>query len=229
MFALKIDSKLNKLRMLSVATAVAALVASTTAFAAPGHGGGGGFHGGGHAAVGGFHGGYAGGGFHGGYAGGYRGGYGYGYRGGYYGGRYWGPGWGYGLGLGLFVGALPWYYSTYWWDGVPYYYADNTYYVYNDSAGQYETVAPPSGLQAQAPPADGSQAAPAQMASAGPASAGQIFMYPKSGQTAEQQAKDRAACDAWATQQTGATAASRSPDYYRANEACLDARGYSVK
>src|ERR1035438_6529469 len=73
--------------------------------------------GGGHAAVG--HGGF-------GHYGGYRGGWGYGWRGGY-----WGPwGWG-GLGLGLYFATLPLYYSTVWWDGVPYYYADDTYYRWN--------------------------------------------------------------------------------------------------
>jgi hypothetical protein len=249
------------LRLLAVVAALTALLASGSVLAGPqghgGGGGGGGFHGGGHAAggfhgaAGGFHGGGAYGGYHGGGYGGYHGGgyggyhggygyghggYGYGYRGGYYGGRYWG-GWGYGLGLGLFVGALPWYYSTYWWDGVPYYYADNTYYVYNDTAGQYQTVAPPAGLaqpgQADGtdPNQEGAQAGAVQMASAGPgpANSPQIFMYPKAGQSPEQQARDRTECDQWASQQTGATLASRSPDYFRANAACLEARNYSVK
>jgi hypothetical protein len=226
-------TKLNRLRILPVLATLTALVAAPVSFAQGGHGGGGGA-GGGHAAAGGFHGGggyhgAAGGGYRGGYAGGYRGGYGgyrggygYGYRGGYYGGHGWGPGWGYGLGVGLFVAALPWYYSTYWWGGVPYYYADNTYYVYNDSAGQYQSVAPPAGLQSDAPPAGAPPAGD-------PEAAGQIYMYPKSGQTPEQQARDRADCDAWARQQTGTSAASHSPDYFRANAACLDARGYSVK
>jgi len=197
------------LRTLPVVAALTALLASGSALAGPhgggGGGGGGGFHGSAHAAAGGFHGGAASGGYHGGGYGGYHGGgyggyhgggyayghggYGYGYRGGYYGGRYWG-GWGYGLGLGLFVGALPWYYSTYWWDGVPYYYADNTYYVYNDTAGQYQTVAPPAGLAQPGqtdgtdPNQAGSQAGSGQMASAGPgpANSPQIFMYPKAGQ-----------------------------------------------
>ena len=178
------------------------------------------------------HGGY--GGYHGGYGGYGHGYYGYGgYRGGYYG-RGWGPGWGYGLGLGLFVGALPWYYSTYWWGGVPYYYADSTYYVYNDSAGQYQSVAPPAEIaeQAQQDPnaQNANQGAPAGGApGAGPASTAQIFMYPKNGQSPEVQAQDRIECDRWASQQTGANASGRSPDYFRANSACLDARGYSVK
>ena len=112
---------------------VAGFVVSATAVAQS--------HGGGH--VGGFVGGRAGyGGWHGGHYGGWRGGYGW--RG--YGGWYGGWGWG-GLGYGLFLGALPWYYSTYWWNGVPYYYADNTYYLWNRDVGQYETVESAAGAR----------------------------------------------------------------------------------
>jgi hypothetical protein len=192
------------------------------------HGGGGGgghFGGGGHAVAG--HGGY-GGGYRGGYAGrgygygGYRGGYGwhggYGWRGGYWGGWGWG-----GLGLGLYFATLPLYYSTLWWDGIPYYYADDTYYRYDGSAGQYVTVAPPPEVQ--------NQVAPQQVGT-------DLIAYPKNGQTAEQQAKDKYECHHWAVTQSGfdptqgatATAsASKRTDYMRAQAACLDGRGYSVK
>ena len=113
--------KLNKIRSFSLALcAGVALAASAPASAQ--HGG----H------FGGWHGGY--GGWHGGY----------GWRGGFWG--PWGWGWG-GLGLGLYFATLPYYYSTYWWGGVPYYYADNTYYRWNAGVGQYETVAPPAGIQ----------------------------------------------------------------------------------
>jgi hypothetical protein len=137
---------------------LSAVVLSSSAFAqhgGGGHGGGGGGHAGGgaHAVAGGHY----GGGYRGGYGGGYRGGYGYGgYRGGYgYGGWRggwgccgWGWGWG-GLGLGLYFASLPLYYDTYYWGGVPYYYADNTYYTYDPNQRQYETVAPPQGVQDQ--------------------------------------------------------------------------------
>jgi hypothetical protein len=67
-----------------------------------------------------------------------------------------------------------------------------------------------------------------------------IYMYPKNGQTQEQQWTDRYACHNWSktqsgfdpTQQGGAPqpneAASRLADYQRAMRACLEARGYSV-
>jgi hypothetical protein len=213
---------LNRLRVLGSLTT---LILSSGAALAQSHGGGGHFGGGshvgggGHAAV--IHGGYGYGGYHGGYGyGGWRGGYGYGWRGGYYG---WGWGLG-GLGLGLYVASLPLYYSTYWWGGVPYYYADDVYYRYDDNARQYVTVAPPP----EAPQAQGG---------AEPVGT-DLIAYPKSGQSAEQQAKDKYECHHWAATQTGfdptqgaaaAPSAAKRGDYMRAQAACLDGRGYSVK
>jgi len=199
-----------------------------------GHSGGGGHFGGGgggHAVSHGGYGGYRGGyGYHGGYGGygGYRGGYGWrggyggwGWRGGYYGG--WGWGWP-GLGLGLYFATLPLYYSTFWWDGVPYYYADDVYYRYDDRVRQYVTVAPPPEVQNQS----GAQA---------PAGT-DLIAYPKNGQNADEEAKDKYECHHWATTQSGfdptegasasATPAKRS-DYMRAQAACLEGRGYSVR
>jgi len=194
----------------SILLVCTALAMSTPSFAQ--HAGGG--HVG--AAVGG-HGGYGYGGYRGGYYGGWHGGYGW--RGGYgfYGPWFWG-----GLGLGLYFATLPYYYSTYWWGGVPYYYADNTYYRWNGTVNQYETVAPPPGLAAQSPSGAGSS---------------ELIAYPKNGQSEDQQGKDKFECHQWAAGQTGfdptqvanATAASKRSDYYRAQAACLEGRGYSVK
>jgi hypothetical protein len=212
---------------------VAGLLMSATSMA-QGHGGGGhaGGFAGGHA--GGFAGGHAGAYGRGGY--GYRGGYG-GWRGGYggwrgYGGWYGGWGWG-GLGYGLFFGALPLYYSTYWWGGMPYYYANDNYYVWNGTAGQYETVNPPPEVASQA----GAAAPPAST---------NLFAYPKNGQTADQQSKDTFECHKWAAGQSGfdptaagsvaaptpganAAAPGGREDYLRAQAACLEGRGYSVQ
>ncbi len=52
-------------------------------------------------------------------------------------------------GLGCISQPCLIYYTTYYWGGVPYYYADNTYYTWDPNANQYVTVAPPAGLQAQ--------------------------------------------------------------------------------
>src|SRR5450631_2742251 len=176
----KVMKNQSAVRSIIAASCLAALMLSSGTVLAQSHAGGGGhFGGGGHAAV--AHGGYGGGygGYRGGY-GGYRGGYGYGgYRGGYgwRGGYYGGWGWG-GLGLGLYFAALPLYYSTLWWDGIPYYYANDNYYVYDGNVGQYQTVAPPPGLQNQV-------AAPEEPVGT------DLMAYPKNGQSPEQQAKDK--------------------------------------
>jgi hypothetical protein len=57
---------------------------------------------------------------------------------------------------------------------------------------------------------------------------GQIFMYPKSRQSVEQQAQDKAECQQWATQQAGQVA-QNSSDYQRAMVACVEGRGYSAR
>jgi hypothetical protein len=208
----------SKIRSLTLALCASlALAAGAPAFAqhaGGGHAAGGGWHGGG------WRGGY--GGWHGGY-GGWRGGYGW--RGGF-----WGPwGWGLGgLGLGLYFATLPYYYSTYWWGGVPYYYADDNYYIWNSGVGQYQTVAPPAEIlnQAGGPGAGGQGAGPSE-----------LIAYPKNGQSQEQLGKDKFECHRWAATQTGfdptqsggGSAPGNRSDYFRAQAACLEGRGYSVK
>ena len=191
--------------------------------------GGGGHHAGFSHGGGGFA--HSGGGFthsggaysHGGSA--YHGGY-VGYRGGrhYYGGGGFSPFWGV-LGLGLFVATLPYYYSTYYWNGDPYYYADGYYYRYDDSVRQYERVTLP--------------AAATTTTDTAPPSA-ELFAYPKNGQSEAQQAQDKAECRDWAgRQQSSATAPSGAQpgapqplsqvDALRAQTACLEGRGYTVR
>jgi hypothetical protein len=213
---------------------LSAVVLSTSAFAqhsgGGGHAGGGGHFGGGaggHAVAGGHpgaYGGYRGGypGWHGGYYGGWHGYYG-GWRGG------WGCcgwGWPWGLGVGLYFATLPLYYQTYYWNGVPYYYSDNTYYIYDPNVRQYETVAPPDGLAEQTP----------QGSAGSPPAGTELIAYPKNGQSSDQQAKDKFECHEWAAGQTaydpttGAAApANKRTDYMRAQAACLEGRGYSVQ
>jgi hypothetical protein len=229
------ERAMSRIRWRGVLLSALALGASVAAMAGPGGGahggGGGGFHGGGYAGgYGGYHGGYA---WHGAYGWpgyGWRGGYGWGYGWrGYYGG-WWGP---WGVGLGLYLPLLPWYYSTYWWNGVPYYYADGSYYQWNNTVNQYEAVAPPQGLS-QAP----SQAYSGT--GAGPAVSPTLFAYPKAGQSPAQQAQDRSECEQWARAQSGfdptKPAAVGTPvapgareGYLRAQAACLEGRNYSVR
>jgi len=215
--------KLFKIRSFVLAVCGAAALAMTAPVFAQ-HGGGG--HAGAAVGHGGYGGGYRGGyngGYRGGYYGGYRGGYYGGYRGGWYGGYYpWGWGWGWGgLGLGLYFATLPYYYSTYWYGGIPYYYADNTYYQWDGAVGQYRTVAPPAGAPNQA----------------GGQGSSELIVYPKNGQSEQQQSTDRYECYRWAVSQLGydpttaggGTVRRDLTDYNRAQTACLEARGYTVK
>jgi len=53
-------------------------------------------------------------------------------------------------GYGFYLDTLPLNYSVYWWDGLPYYYADGSYYVWDGPVGEYRVVRPPDGLLQQA-------------------------------------------------------------------------------
>jgi hypothetical protein len=177
-----------------------------------------------------------------GYPGHYAGGYGYGHgystgaywRGGYWNGGFW-PRAYYGVGFSWFLPVLPLAYATYWWGGVPYYYANDVYYTYDQGYQGYIATDPPpvadssgsaaSSSDSNAPPPDTAQAGPNGPIDGAPA---QIFMYPKNGQNAEQTATDRAECQKWATDQAGSVA-QNGPNYNRAMVACVEGRGYSAR
>jgi hypothetical protein len=200
-----------------------------------------GYAGGAHGAYGGRVGGYAGhaGGYgYGGRVGGYGGGYYRGYSTGrYWGGGYWHGGWWprsyYGLGFAWFLPVLPLAYATYWYDGIPYYYANDVYYTWNPSYDGYTATDPPpiadSGAAAGPAPGDGQGAGPGPGPGQGQApmqSGGQVFMYPKNGQSAEQQSTDKRECEQWAASQADP---SHVDDYRRAMMACIQGRGYSAQ
>jgi hypothetical protein len=132
--------------------------------------------------------------------------------------------------VGVVIGVLPPYYSTVWFGGVPYYYADNVYYTWQPEQNGYAVADPPdNGDAPSAPPAP-------------PASDGgqrDLIIYPKNGQTKEQQAADQFECNNWAKGQTGfdptqpSGGVAGNPDaarnnYDRAMSACLQGRGYQV-
>ena len=124
--------------------------------------------------------------------------------------------------IGLFVPLLPPYYATIWVGGVPYYYANEIYYAHR--GGGYVIVEPPKEEVSQTPPP-----------------ADQMFIYPRMGQSKQQQDDDRYACHQWAVNQTGfdptqppggspgSQKIEKRADYQRAMSACLDGRGYTVK
>jgi hypothetical protein len=134
--------------------------------------------------------------------------------------------------VGLFVATLPGFYTTVWLGGVPYYYANQTYYQWAADQNGYVVVNPPAGADQPGAPPPGAAAA---------AAADNVYIYPRNGQTQEQQAADRFECHDWAKNQTGfdptqpggGVAAgdngSKREQYQRAQGACLEARGYSVK
>lgn len=131
--------------------------------------------------------------------------------------------------FGLFVPVLPAFATVVVLGGVTYYYANDTYYLYHPNRNQYEVV----DVSASAPTMAAVSPPPA---AAVPSGSESIFVYPKNGQSQEMQAKDRYECHRWAADQTGfdpsrgdGGAQARRSDYFRAQQACLEARGYTVR
>jgi hypothetical protein len=159
------------------------------------------------------------------------------WHGGFWPRAYWGPS------FAWFLPVLPAYAATYWWNSTPYYYYDNVYYTYDPSASGYVATTPPPAQEAsqEAGPADDGATSAPQPENAGaedysapdpgsatPPGMGQLFAYPKNGQSDEQQATDRQECSRWASGQTAADGTGNASDYQRAMTACLQGRGYSV-
>jgi len=135
-------------------------------------------------------------------------------RGGHWGGGHWGW-WAPWAVIGGAAVLAPYYYAPYY---SPYY-------------------APPPVIIREQPPVY-LQPAP----SLTPSSTERIFVYPRQGQSEELQAKDRYECHSWAVSQTNYDPTQPSAgdmleaqrnqmcaDYQRAQSACLDGRGYTVK
>jgi hypothetical protein len=131
--------------------------------------------------------------------------------------------------IGIGIGFLPPYYTTVWFGGYPYYYADHTYYQWYPAQRQYVVTQPPG------------QPQQAQVGSAPPSASADVYVYPKNGQSESQQSTDRYECHSWAVSQSGfdptrpsggveeSQIEGKRADYRRAEGACLEGRGYSVK
>ncbi|MGH8679120.1 MAG: DUF6515 family protein [Burkholderiales bacterium] len=145
--------------------------------------------------------------------------------------------------FGVVIPVLPPYYTQVWAGGIPYYYANNVYYM--QSPAGYTVAAPPSASVVEAPPPPasgvtelGPVTAPSNMAppvaapgnNAAPAVAqsdtNRLFLYPRQGQSIDQQNKDRTECNTWAA---GQASSANAADFQRALGACLDGRGYTVR
>jgi hypothetical protein len=146
--------------------------------------------------------------------------------------------------IGLFLPILPPFYTTLWFGGVPYYYANDVYYGWDATQNGYDVVAPPPGADnpQPGPPGAPPPGGPPGGAPAGAGPAGDdFFVYPRNGQSSTQEAADRYECHSWSKNQTGydptqpnggvpsADNGQRRDQYRRAITACLEARGYSVK
>ncbi len=150
--------------------------------------------------------------------------------------------------VGLVLPMLPPFYSTVWLGGVPFYYANNVYYQWSPGASGYTVVAPPPGADQPQDPGNGPPPdnagpppgyAPAPTYAPAPApsapAADGFYMYPRTGQSATQQAADRYECSGWARSQTGFEGSrpdltpEQREQFHRAITACLEARGYSVR
>jgi hypothetical protein len=111
--------------------------------------------------------------------------------------------------------------------GVPYYYANHTYYRWNGDQKKYEAVAPPPGYESAI--------------TGQPAADGQLYVYHRNDVSPDQQLHDRYECDNYATEKTGYDLTkedggvpadiepAKRADYFRAEAACLEARGYKVR
>lgn len=127
--------------------------------------------------------------------------------------------------IGIIVPFLPPFYTTIWVGPTTYYYAGGVYYAWYPEQRSYVVV----------------EAPPERSITRTESGSDQLFIYPKLGQSEEQQAKDRYECHRWAQSQTGfdptqpgggvpeAQHRSKHADYLRAMKACLEARGYSVQ
>jgi hypothetical protein len=125
--------------------------------------------------------------------------------------------------IGVYVPWLPGFYSTFWWGGMPYFWANDAYYAWREPRHAYEVVEPPEGAPTPTPAAE------------------DLYVYPRNAQSPEQQAQDRYECHRWSADQTrfdptkvgGGVAEADAPvrraEYFRAMGACLEGRGYSVK
>ena len=137
--------------------------------------------------------------------------------------------------IGVMIPVLPPFATLVVLGGAQFYYANESYYRYREDLQQYEVVEPPEAA-AVAPPASGYGERPPA-----PPPTDDVFVYPKNGQSQEQQSRDRYECHRWAADQTGfdptrpgggvppGAAGAKRGDYVRAQQACLEARGYTVR
>ncbi len=124
--------------------------------------------------------------------------------------------------IGARVRSLPSGYVRFSIGPSDYFYANLTYYLGNSGRTEYVVVEEPVGADS------------AMVSSSGTVSQ-KIFVYPNEGQSDEKRDRDRYECYRWAVDETGFDPVSgesevdEGDDYERANSACLEGRGYTVR
>jgi hypothetical protein len=138
--------------------------------------------------------------------------------------------------LRVVVPFFPAYASTVWVGDDAYYYTHN----YAPGPQSYSVMEGPPAVTELAPqgemrPLLNEQGGVVELGPAGDATslvaqgpAPQFFAYPRMGQNAQTQVRDRTECNDWALAQPGVTGLSDG-NYLRAMSACLDGRGYTVR
>lgn len=118
--------------------------------------------------------------------------------------------------------------------GAQYYYANEAYDRHLPQQGGYQVVAPPQGEA-------GAQSAPQAYGASPSPPPDNVCIYPKNGQSADQQARDGYESHRWAADQTAfeptrptggveaEAAMAQRAAYPMAQQACLEARGYTVR
>lgn len=123
--------------------------------------------------------------------------------------------------IGAVVGYLPVGFIAFSIGLSTYYYANDTYYLWDEPLNAYRVVEKPSGAEKAMEVA----------------TTGRLFVYPNKGQDEKLQAKDRYECHRWAVTESGvdptvedeALTDREHNSYTRAIGACLEGRDYTVK
>ena len=122
--------------------------------------------------------------------------------------------------IGVYLYSLPFGYNTLFIGGYPYYYVNHHYYIHDHMRNVYVQVDNPD------------QTASDDDTGGDSSAYRELIVYPKQGQSAEQEKRDKYECYLWAVKETGFDPSQGKPgnlqDYQRAKSACLEGRGYVV-
>lgn len=122
--------------------------------------------------------------------------------------------------IGVYLYSLPFGYRTLYFGGYPYFYVNHHYYIRDHMRHVYVQVDDPD------------QTVEDNDSNGDSSAYHKLMVYPKKGQSAEQEKQDEYECYLWAVKQVGFDPGMGQPgnlhDYQRAKSACLEGRGYSV-